>query len=218
MRPTFRTAFRRTELGASVARVLLLGALGCGIFEPSPPIELPDEDRSTDPAALRLGEFVYPCGHWFEFTRPAADHLLVDIFFFFGDARHPGLDRPALAHRQIVERYGGVILRSYNLSGMRVWFPTDSIPQLDQDHPEAVVHFVPDPRRYDTTIHIAFNAGVDIGPHTERIEQLGGRLLLMFDDPVFGYAFVLIPNRAIPSIRGATGIKRLFYSGLPLCF
>jgi len=197
--------------------VLLLGCVlgwaGCDILDPELPYELPEEDLNTDPQALRRGDFVYPCNEWKYGIRPAADHLLVDVFFHlpFGD---PEVERPSLYHRGVVERVGGVILRSYHLAGMRVWLPTDAIPEFP-----AIVLSVPDPRRYDTTVHIDFRMGLDWTADSLGIVELGGWVLippsLLPNFPPS--AFVVLPNRALPKIRTRSSVIGVRYSGIPNC-
>lgn len=198
---------------AALVAACLLGGSGCDILDPGRPYDLPEEDPSTAPQALRLGDFVYPCNQWKDGDRPPADHLLVDVFFHlpFGD---PEVDRPSLYHRGVVERFGGMILRSYHLAGMRVWLPTDAIPEFP-----AIVMTVPEPRRYDTTVHIDFRMGLDWMADRLRIVELGGRVLIP-PSSLPGFppsAFVILPNRALPELRARPSVIGVRYSGIPKC-
>jgi hypothetical protein len=198
--------------------VVLLGAPGCGVLEPELPFELPEENTSTDPNALRVGLFVYPCGDWRSGNRPPDDYLLVDVFFRLEEAGDPPeVDRPTLAQRRLVEILGGVILRSYYLAGMRVWLPTDGVPVLEDSG--ATVLSVPEPRRYDTTMHIDFVMGTDFHADSLRIVDLGGEVL-RGAAPIPGFpptAFVILPNRAVPELRARPTVIRVIYSGVPNC-
>ena len=184
-------------------------------MEPEQPYDLPPEDTSRDPLALRPGGFVYPCNDWNGGVRPSADHLLVDVFFGlpFGD---PEVDRPSLYHRGVVEALGGIILRSYHLAGMRVWLPTDSIPALEI---LGTVRSVPEPRRYDTTVHIDFRMGLDWSADSLELVGLGGRVLIPPSSlPNFPpIAIGLLPNRAIPKLRARPSVIGVRYSGIPNC-
>lgn len=215
MRRTSRMGSRRTSRRAAIFAAVLLGLLGCGVLEPELPFELPEENTSTDPDALRVGLFVYPCGDWRGGDRPPDDNLLVDVFFHLENAGDPlEVDRPTLPQRRLVERLGGVILRSYYLAGMRVWLPTDAVPVLEDSG--ATVVSVPDPRRYDTTMFIYFRMGTDFQSDSLRIVELGGRVLLPF--PGFSpNAGVLLPNRAVPKLRARPSVIRVVYDGVPFC-
>lgn len=208
---------RRTSRRATIFAAVLLGLPGCGVLEPELPFDLPEENTSTDPDALRIGLFVYPCGDWRGGSRPPDAYLLVDVFFHLDTGDPFEVDRPTLAQRRLVETNGGVILRSYYLAGMRVWLPTDAVPVLEGSG--ATVRSVPDPRRYDTTMHINFVMGTEFRADSLRIVELGGRVLLS-PVPFPGFppsAFVLLPNRAVPKLRARPSVIRVVYDGVPFC-
>ena len=179
--------------------MMLIEVPGCGILEPELPYQLPDEDTSTDPSALRAGETLYACGRWLGGPRPAADHLLVDVFFnLFGPGGPLEVPGPTVQQRRFVEKYGGVILRSYYVSGLRVWLPTDAVPVMEDSG--AVVRSVPEPRRYDTTVKIDF-IGTEFQADSLRIVELGGRVVwqpVPYPGGLLKDASVILPNRAIP--------------------
>lgn len=203
------------------AGTVALALVGCDILEPQVAYRLPDEDLSLDPSDLRLGAFAYPCRQWMGGSRPAPDTLVVDIFFIVGggiELQGPvDVDRPVLAHRRHVERAGGVILRTFNLAGMRVWFPTDSIPSIQEAPREAIVRLVADPRRYDVTVALTFRDPGRWKADSAQIAALGGRVVIPLTQPGAPIAAAIMPNRSLPKLRANSNVAKVIYDGYPNC-
>lgn len=224
MRRSYLTGPRPTK---GLAPSLVIGGLilglvaACGILSPELPFSLPEEDASLDPGSLRVGSFAYPCRTWLGGRRPTESHILVDIFFAVDggtEVESPAdVDRPVLAHRRLVERAGGVVLKGFNLAGMRVWFPTDSIPPLQDSPRYAIVRRVPDPRRYDMTVLVIYGDGTRWPADSANAVALGGRVLIPVELPGPAAAIIAIPNRSLPALRRNPNFTKVFYDGEPLC-
>lgn len=207
---------------ASFALLAWLAA-GCGLLQPSSVVELPDEDLSLDPRDLRIGPLAYACNQWLGGRRPEADTLVVDIFFNFvnGGIEQPGevaVDRPVMADRRLIEKAGGVILKTFNLAGVRAWFPTDSIPAFQADPRQPLVRRVPDLRRYDARVIILYRRNDQWPEDSLEIVRLGGLVSFPMQLPGPASASAFLPNRSLPVLRNNRNVAEVRVSwGLPTC-
>jgi len=173
--------------------------LACEIISGPGGYDLPEEDRSLDPARLSVGYEIYYCGDWNRtFGRPTARALFVDVFFS-GGLEQARLDHPLAVHRYIVEQAGGIVVRSYHAPGFRVWIATDSVPSLYARQGIAI-RAVPDPRRFDLRGFV-FYGGPNVfgGSDSLRVTQLGGRVVKNFEN--LGLVILDIPDRSLQLVR-----------------
>lgn len=198
--------------------VLVCLAVGCGVLEPRSVIELPEENLSLDPRDLRIGPFAYPCLDWPEGRRPDADWLVVDIFWWFvnGGIEQPNdvaVDRPVMADRRRIEKAGGVILKTFNLAGVRAWFPTDSIPTIQAEPRVPIVRHVVDLRRYDVDVFIRYRRDDQWPQDSVEIAKLGGRIVIPMQLPGPASAVASMPNRSLPTLRRNPNVAEVVHSG-----
>ena len=180
--------------------LLILGIVlpACEVVSGPGGYEVPNEDRSLDPAHLSVGYEIYYCGDWNRTAgRPSSTELFVDVFFV-GGIDLATLDHPLDVQRFIVESLGASIVRSYRVPGFRVWIKRDSIPILSQ-HNGVNIRSVPDPRRYDLKVSVFYGQGVFNGADSSRIASLGGKIVRNYD--ALGIVELYLPERSLPEIR-----------------
>lgn len=163
-----------------------------------PGFELPEEDRSLDPAHVSVGPELFYCGDWNpQVARPTTTHVFADVFWGQGDDL-VRLDHPLPAHRSIVEALGATVVRSYNLPGFRLWMSTDSVPKLS-DRGGVIVRLASHPERYDVMVAVYYGPLAFGSADSVRIASLGGRVV---DNYQFvGYVVLKVPNVSLPDVR-----------------
>jgi hypothetical protein len=190
-----------------------LGGAACrGVTESAPPYELPAPDPSLDPAALREGRVLYRCGGWLRNAQPAAERVLVDVFFGRRGPEDPP-DRPLPAHLARVRAAGGQVLHEFHFPAVRAYVPVAGVPRLTGGSFDPSVHEVPDPRRYDwraTAVYRARLAAAD----QERVRALGGRVDSVL--ATLNFLVVTLPDRSYPVLRADANVE-LVEAASPLC-
>lgn len=185
--------------GRTLALLVSLAVAACEVISGPGGYDLPEEDRSLNPARVRVGYEIYYCGDWNRTVgRPGGNALFADVFFS-GGPEEARLDHPLAVHRHIVQQAGGTVVRTYRAPGFRVWIATDSIPKL-YARKGVSIRSVPDARRYDLRA-VVFYGGPNVFGRTDslRVTELGGVVAKNFEN--LGLVILHLPERSLQQIR-----------------
>jgi hypothetical protein len=163
----------------AAASVLVFIAVACSdTAGPAGDYVLPPPNSSLDPAALRVGEVLYACGNWAAGGRPAAQRVLVDLFFGRRTDGDP-LDQPLLASLDAVRARGARILFGFAFPGVRAWLDTREIPALVDGGIVNHARAVPDARRYDWQATVGYRRPLTAFDSATFV-ALGGQITYVF--------------------------------------
>jgi hypothetical protein len=164
---------------AAAASALVFVAVACSdTVGPADEYVLPPPNSSLDPAALRLGEVLYACGRWGAGGRPAAERVLVDLFFGRRSADDPP-DQPLPASLDAVRARGARILFGFAFPAVRVRIDTREIPPLVDSGIVNHARTVPDARRYDWQATVGYRRPLTASDSATFL-ALGGRVTYVF--------------------------------------
>lgn len=175
---------------------------------PTPPV-LPEPDTVLDPARVVLGDILAgPCGYSSHLSE-REEWAVVDVFFHKG--ADDDADGPAAEHIEMVEAYGGVVLRRFNVPAVRAWIRLDHVPALGQRGGSVIVYGVPDLRRYDYRVIARYDRSLR-DSDVDRFEELGGRVRHRLDsiDAIAG----ALPDRAVPMLRVSADLRYVKPEGI----
>lgn len=178
------------------------------VASPEPHV-LPPADATLDPAALREGRVLYRCGTWLPNAQPAAERVLVDVFFGRRGPEDPP-DRPLQSHLARVRAAGGQVLHEFSFPAVRAYLPVRGVPALTGGGFDPSVHEIPDPRRYDWRATAAYRAPLSAADQ-ERVRALGGRVDSVLTN--LNMLVVTLPDRSYPALRADANVQLVEAAG-----
>lgn len=156
---------------------------------------LPSPDESLDTTHLAADPLLWACGGWDVHT-PTERVLLLDLQFL--PTTQEPLDGPSQADMNAVRATGGVVLHEFHFPAVRAAVYPSAILQLARSARLWAAYGVPDPRRFDWPVDVAYAQPVtdaDMG----RLAELGGRVIYRGTNP--SGVTALLPDRSLPALR-----------------
>lgn len=176
----------------------LAALAGCS----SDTIELPTRPDPPIPQHHPVDSVQFACRHWVP-GQPAPQRALFDIHY--GSEADPATDLgPSPWQLEEVRRFGGVVVREFNLPIVRASIEVDSIPLLRAWWCSGV----PDPSVATARVYVVYLSTVT-EEDLERLRALGGSELTMRNTTRVHYITGILPDDAIPAAREDPRVDRI---------